>query len=65
MPRLGLLTETRELIDVIRQMERNVPAGPCAVTEFDDLFDLAFCALVDCVIRAAPMSMKLKTCAVC
>ena len=28
MPRLGLLSETRELIDVLRQMERNVPAGP-------------------------------------
>jgi hypothetical protein len=52
MPRLGLLTETRELIDVIRQMERNVPAGPGAVTEFDDLFDFGFRSLVDCVIRA-------------
>jgi hypothetical protein len=52
MPRLGLLTETRELIDVLRQMERNVPAGPGAVTEFDDLFEVGFRALVDAVIRA-------------
>jgi hypothetical protein len=52
MPRLGLLTETRELIDVIRQMERNVPAGPGAVTEFDDLFEEGFRALVQSVIRA-------------
>jgi hypothetical protein len=52
MPRLGLLSETRELIDVLRQMERNVPAGPGAVTEFDDLFEVGFRSLVDCVIRA-------------
>jgi hypothetical protein len=52
MPRLGLLSETRELIDVLRQMERNVPAGPGAVTEFDELFEVGFRSLVDCVIRA-------------
>ena len=52
LPRLGMLTETRELIDVIRQMERNVPAGPGAVTEFDDLYEVGFRALVDSIIRA-------------
>lgn len=52
LPRLGLLVETRELIEVIRQMERAVPAGPGAVTEFDDLFEIGFRALLDCAIRA-------------
>ncbi len=52
MPRLGMLTETRELVDVVRQMERNVPAGPGAVTEFDDLFEMGFRGLVDSIIRA-------------
>ncbi len=33
-------------------MERNVPAGPGAVTEFDDLFEVGFRALVESVIRA-------------
>ena len=40
------------MLDVIRQMERNVPAGPGAVTEFDDLFEIGFRALVDSIIRA-------------
>ena len=52
MPRLGMLTETREFVDVIRQMERNVPAGPGAVTEFDDLYEVGFRSLVDSIIRA-------------
>ncbi|MCP4191466.1 MAG: hypothetical protein GY768_12645 [Planctomycetaceae bacterium] len=52
LPRLGLLTETRDLIDVVRTMERSTPAGPGAVTEFDDLFEVGFRSLVDCVIRA-------------
>ena len=52
MPRLGLLIETRELIELIRLMERSVPAGPGAVTEFDDLFEVGFRALIDCIIRA-------------
>jgi hypothetical protein len=33
-------------------MERNVPAGPGAVTEFDELFEVGFRSLVDAVIRA-------------
>ncbi len=52
LPRLGMLNESRELVDVIRKMERSTPAGPGAVTEFDDLFEVGFRSLVDCVIRA-------------
>ncbi len=53
MPRLGMLTETRELVDVARSMERGVPVGPGSVTEFDELFQVGFRALVDCIIRAS------------
>ncbi|MCA9184850.1 MAG: hypothetical protein KDA99_04500, partial [Planctomycetales bacterium] len=37
LPRMGLFTEARELMDVARAMERNVPIGPGAVTQFDEV----------------------------
>ena len=52
LPRLGMLNETRDLIDLVRTMERATPAGPGSVTEFDDLFEIGFRSLVDCIIRA-------------
>lgn len=59
LPRLGLLTETYGLIDLVRSMEA-VLAGPGAITEFDDLFEVA-CrslvnALVDCQEASASSS---------
>ncbi len=53
LPRLGLLTETRRLIEIAREMERNNPVGPGAVTEFDDLFRTGYKALVECLVTAA------------
>lgn len=53
LPRLGLLTETRRLIETAREMERNNPVGPGAVTEFDDLFRTGYKALVECLVTAA------------
>ncbi|MCA9217183.1 MAG: hypothetical protein KDB27_29140, partial [Planctomycetales bacterium] len=53
LPRLNLLTETRNLIDAIRRIERSVPAGPGSVTEFDDLFEVGYRSLVKAVIRSA------------
>lgn len=49
LPRLGLLNETYELIDLVRAMEAT-PVGPGAITEFDDLFDVACRALVSALI---------------
>ncbi len=53
LPRLGLLTETRRLIETAREMERNNPVGPGAVTEFDELFRIGYKSLVECLVMAA------------
>lgn len=53
LPRLGLLTETRQLIDAAREMELNHPIGPGAVTEFDELFKIGYKALVESLVNAS------------
>ena len=50
LPRLGLLQETCQLLELARQMEKDHPVGPAAVTEFDALFEIGFRALVDSVV---------------
>ena len=52
LPRFGCLAEACELIDVARQMERNHPVGPPAVTEYDRLFETGFCELVECIVAS-------------
>ena len=42
LPRLGLLTEARTAIDTARQMELNAHAGPGAITQFDELFEIGY-----------------------
>jgi len=49
-PRLGLLSETYQLIDTIQAMERNHPVGPGAVTEFDRLFEIGCRGIVQCLV---------------
>lgn len=51
MPRLGLLKETYQLLEVVREMEFT-PVGPGAITEFDDLFEVGCRSLVDALIDA-------------
>ena len=53
VPRLGLLSETYRLLATIQQMERNHPAGPGAVTEFDRLFEIGCKGLVQCVVDSS------------
>ena len=53
LPRLGLLSETCRLVETTREMERENPMGPGAVTQFDESFEHGFRALVECLIRAA------------
>jgi len=53
LPRLGLLDETYRLVETIRRMERNHPAGPMAITEFDRLFELAWKGMVECAARSS------------
>ncbi len=53
LPRLGLLAETGRLLATIQQMERRHPAGPGAVTEFDDLFEIACRGIYQCLVESS------------
>ncbi|MEC9092956.1 MAG: hypothetical protein VX438_09645, partial [Planctomycetota bacterium] len=53
LPRFGLIEQTFRLLNVARSMERSHPVGNGAVTEFDDLFEIGFRAVVDCLIHSA------------
>ncbi len=58
LPRIGLLTETRQLLDMARKMERTRPAGPGAVTQFDELFEDGYRALVESIVSAARRELE-------
>ena len=60
-PRLGLLVETFRLIETAREMERNNPVGPGAVTEFDEVFKIGWTALVECLVVSAKSWDKPKS----
>jgi len=53
LPRLGLIAETARLLATIQQMERNHPAGTGAVTEFDDLFEIACRGIYACLVESS------------
>jgi len=53
LPRLGLLSETCELIATVQRMERENPVGPGGVTEFDRIFAIGYKAVVGCLVSAA------------
>jgi len=53
LPRLGLLREARSVVETARQMERDCPVGPGAVTEFDDLFEIAYRAIIDSILHSS------------
>ncbi len=53
LPRLGLLSETRELLVTAQQAERINPVGEGAVTEFDRLFHLAYRGLVESLVESS------------
>ena len=50
LPRLGLIRETCELLDVARRMETDHPIGAGAVTEFDELFKRGYKAIVESLV---------------
>src|SRR4029434_2509155 len=50
LPRMGLWTETCELLEVARTMERDHPVGPGAVTEYDELFKIGYRAIVESLV---------------
>ncbi|MFM8324955.1 MAG: hypothetical protein ACKN9U_08845, partial [Pirellulaceae bacterium] len=53
LPRQGLFQESIQLLEAARKMENRNPVGDGAVTEFDELFRIAFKAMVEAVIRNA------------
>lgn len=53
LPRLGLVRETCELLDVAQRMETEHPVGQGAITEYDTLFERGYQALVECLVASA------------
>ena len=53
LPRLGLWAETTALLEIARQMERDHPVGPGAVTEFDELFKIGYKGIVESLVASA------------
>ncbi|MDX1945914.1 MAG: hypothetical protein SFU86_10995 [Pirellulaceae bacterium] len=53
LPRLGMWVETCELLEVARQMERDHPVGPGAVTEFDELFKIGYRSIVESLVASS------------
>ncbi|HVX11729.1 MAG TPA: hypothetical protein VHC22_11155 [Pirellulales bacterium] len=51
--KLGLLTETGQLLAAAQTMERHRPAGEGAVTEFDRLFEAGFRGAAEALVAAA------------
>ncbi|HEY4235185.1 MAG TPA: hypothetical protein VGM76_17270, partial [Lacipirellulaceae bacterium] len=53
LPRLGLIRETCQLLDVAQTMEVEHPVGAGAVTEYDRLFTSGYQAIVRCLVASA------------
>lgn len=53
LPRQGFFFQACRLVDTARHMEHHNPVGHGAVTEFDDLFQIAFKSMVRCLVRNA------------
>jgi hypothetical protein len=54
LPRLGLIRETCQLLDLAPTIEAEHPVGSGAVTEFDRLFACGYQAMVRCLVASAP-----------
>lgn len=53
LPRLGLLRETCQLLELARSMEADHPVGRGAVSEFDQLFTVGFQNLAEALVVSA------------
>jgi hypothetical protein len=53
LPRLGLIRETSQLLDIAQSMEAEHPVGPGAVTEYDRLFTRGYQAIVRALVASA------------
>ncbi|MEM7784188.1 MAG: hypothetical protein AAF623_12605 [Planctomycetota bacterium] len=52
LPLLGLLVETYELTSLALAMEKGNPVGRGAVTEFDEIFEVAYTSMVHALVRS-------------
>jgi hypothetical protein len=53
LPKLGLIRETCELLELAQQLESDNPVGQGAVTEFDSLFENGYQAIVRAIVESA------------
>jgi len=53
LPRLGMWTQTCELLEVAREMERAHPVGKGAVTEYDELFKIGYRSIVESLVASS------------
>jgi hypothetical protein len=53
LPRLGLVRQTSQLLDIAQSMEAEHPVGPGAVTEYDRLFMRGYQAIVGALVASA------------
>jgi hypothetical protein len=53
LPRLGLVRETCQLLNIAQSMETEHPVGPGAITEYDRLFTCGYQAIVRCLVISA------------
>jgi hypothetical protein len=53
LPRLGLIRQTCQLLDIAQAMEIDHPVGPGAVTEYDRLFTNGYQAIVRSLVASA------------
>ncbi len=62
MPMLGLLVETHDLTKTALAMERNNPIGRGAVTEFDEVFEVAYTSMVHALVQStAQLKVQRQT----
>jgi hypothetical protein len=53
LPRLALIRETCQLLDLAQQLESDNPVGQGAVTEFDSLFENGYQSIVRAIVESA------------
>ncbi len=53
LPQMGMFSETCILTQTVLHMEQNHPVALGAVTEFDELFKVAYCSMVSAMVDAS------------
>ena len=53
LPRLGLVAETSEIVQLAKSLESRRPPGAASVSEFDRVFEAATAALVERIVESA------------